>query len=155
MKKFLKFSKLIIIMAIIMINLIEYLFVNVSFADYPTGVYPHDTEPNPTMDEIDKKQGFKLTYFGGAATCSGFSVSDFTQNPKYGWYEFNYNGVNYVVTAIASYAYFKYYTDANWKDYIQIRIYFQNIFLCVPLALFLTRNQYNMDRRRQQRELIR
>ena len=100
MKKFLKFSKLIIIMAIIMINLIEYLFVNVSFADYPTGVYPHDTEPNPTMDEIDKKQGFKLTYFGGAATCSGFSVSDFTQNPKYGWYEFNYNGVNYVVTAI-------------------------------------------------------
>lgn len=80
-------------MAIIMINLIEYLFVNVSFADYPTGVYPHDTEPNPTMDEIDKKQGFKLTYFGGAATCSGFSVSDFTQNPKYGWYEFNYNGV--------------------------------------------------------------
>ncbi len=118
MKKFLNFSKLIIIMAIIMINLIEYLFVNVSFADYPTGVYPHDTEPNPTMDEIDKKQGFKLTYFGGAATCSGFSVSDFTQNPKYGWYEFNYNGVNYVVTAIASYAYFKYYTDASWKDYI-------------------------------------
>ncbi len=56
MKKFLKFSKLIIIMAIIMINLIEYLFVNVSFADYPTGVYPHDTEPNPTMDEIDKNK---------------------------------------------------------------------------------------------------
>lgn len=58
-----------------MINLIEIFICKCLVCGYPTGVYPHDTEPNPTMDEIDKKQGFKLTYFGGAATCSGFSVS--------------------------------------------------------------------------------
>lgn len=64
MKKILQPSKLIGIIIIFMIILIEYLFTNISLADFQTGIYPHDTDPNPTMDEVQSKQGFKLTYFG-------------------------------------------------------------------------------------------
>lgn len=54
----------------------------------------------------------------GASTCCGFSEEDFTKNDKYGWCEYEYNGEKYVVTALASYAYLHYYSDATWKDYI-------------------------------------
>lgn len=95
MKKQLK-KKILFILVMCMIFL--YLFpTNITLA-----VHPYTTEDDGTDGPDVSTLRFELTKFGGSSLGSGYSDSQFTTNPTYGWREFEKDGQKYVVLAAAT-----------------------------------------------------
>ena len=122
--------KKIIVICIIFIILFP---KNISFAEFPTGLYSNDTQQNESIDKIVRGNGFTVKYFTKDGDFDSknpddgkFNFEYLTEedtdrvkiNSNYGWYEYKYNGEYYVIVSAASYSLFNSGKNYEWKDYI-------------------------------------